>query len=297
MKSQIVCNSQNEVDVMNVRNMIFMLRDRHVMLDRDLAVLYDVSTKRLNEAVKRNIERFPERFRFQLSKEEMAELVANCDRFKSLKHSPFLAYAFTEQGVAMLSSVLNSATAVAVSIGIMDAFVQMRHFIRNNFDVFNEISRLKQHQILTDSRVEELFDLMDRYKIDNKQGIFFQGQIFDAYAKFESFISEAKESIVLIDNYVDVTILERLTRKGVSASVTIYTHPSSKLSKTDIQAFNSQYPHLEVKYTAKTHDRFMIIDSSTLYHIGASLKDLGKKCFAFEVLDSSFIAPILANLS
>ena len=203
----------------------------------------------------------------------------------------------------MLSAVLRSETAVRVSIQIMDAFVAMRHFLISNEKLFQRIEIIeknqieaKVHQKESDKRIDELFDRMDRYKIDDKQGIFFQGQIFDAYAKFESFIAQAQKEIVLIDGYVDLSVLERLTKKQKNIAVRIYTDPKTRLTAQDIQKFNSQYPTLTVAHTTKMHDRFLIIDQKILYHIGASLKDLGKKCFAFEVLDSSLIPIILKNV-
>lgn len=293
-----------ELHPLQIQNKILIIRNQQVMLDRDLAEMYGVETKRLNEQVKRNIERFPERFCFQLNNIEFENwksqfATSNSDKM-GLRKKP---YAFTEQGCAMLSAVLRSETAVQVSINIMDAFVQMRHFLRNNAEIFTELKSIKQqlidtniHQKESDKRIDELFDLMDKYHIEDKQGIFFQGQIFDAYAKFESFIQKAKTQIILIDGYVDLTILERLAKKKKNVNVTIYTDPKTKLTAQDIQKFNAQYSTLSIQYTTKMHDRFLIIDRIVLYHIGASLKDLGKKCFAFEVLDSSFIPTILANV-
>ena len=195
----------------------------------------------------------------------------------------YLPYAFTEQGVAMLSAVLKSDTAIQTSIMIMDAFVALRHFLQKNYKLFAEIDSIKKHQlehdvhlIESDKRIDELFDRMDKYKIEYRQGIFFKGQIFDAYAKFESFIAEAEKEIVLIDNYVDLSVLERLTKKHKDVKVTIYTHPKTEISALDIQKFNEQYPPVTLKYTENIHDRFLIIDSKILYHIGASLKDLAK---------------------
>ena len=203
----------------------------------------------------------------------------------------------------MLSSVLRSETAIQVSIKIMDAFVAMRHFLQNNAQVFAELKSVRQHQIETDvqlnetnRRIDELFDRMDKYAIDDTQGIFFQGQIFDAYAKFESFLQAATHDIVLIDNYVDLSVLERLAKKQPNVNVTIYTQPNTHLTAQDVLTFNAQYPTLTLRHTTAMHDRFLIIDNATLYHIGASLKDLGKRCFAFEVLDSSLITPIMSNL-
>ena len=294
----------NELQGVQIQSKILVIRGQQVMIDRDLAEMYGVETRRLNEQVKRNSERFPDRFCFQLSDAEFENwksqfATSNSDKM-GLRKKP---YAFTEQGCAMLSAVLKSETAVQVSIRIMDAFVQMRHFLSNNAEIFAELKSIKQHLIDTDihqkeadRRIDELFALMDKYHIDDKQGIFFQGQIFDAYAKFESFIAQAKKEIVLIDAYVDLSVLERLAKKKKNVAVKIYTDPKTKITAQDIQKFNAQYPTLSVLPTTKMHDRFLIIDNAVLYHIGASLKDLGKKCFAFEVLDSSLIPAILANV-
>ena len=199
----------------------------------------------------------------------------------------YLPYVFTEQGGAMLSSVLKSETAVQVSIKIMDAFVAMRRFLLSNAQIFQRIESLEIHRIESDKRIDELFTRMDRYKIDDTQGIFFQGQIFDAYAKFQSFISQAQKEIILIDNYVDLSVLERLATKNRGVDVTIYTLPNTRLTAQDVRTFNTQYPTLTVKHTSQMHDRFLIIDNSILYHVGASLKDSGKKCFAFDLFEAN----------
>lgn len=285
-----------DIQPFNIENKILLIRNEQVMIDRDLAELYGIETKRLNEAVKRNIERFPADFMFALRPSEKDELVANCDRFAVLKHSSTMPNAFTEQGVAMLSSVLKSKTAVEINIQIMRAFIAMRRFLRSNAEIFAELKHLRQQQINSDKRIDELFSKMEKYAIDDMQGIFFQGQIFDAYAKFEQFIQSANKEIILIDNYVDLSVLQRLAKKQKKVNVVIYTDKKTKLTQQDIQKFNAQYPNLTLKYTNKMHDRFMIIDGKTLYHIGASLKDLGKKCFAFEILDASIIHAILANI-
>jgi phage regulator Rha-like protein len=275
------------------------------MLDRDLAELYGVETKVLNQAVKINIASFPQRFMFQLNDNEYSFLRSQIVTSKTETRGgrQYLPYAFTEQGCAMLSSVLRSETAIQVSIKIMDAFVAMRHFLQNNAQVFAELKAIRQHQIDTDlhlkesdRRIDELFDRMDKYAIDDTQGIFFQGQIFDAYAKFEIFLQAATHDIELIDNYVDLSVLERLAKKQPNVNVTIYTQPNTHLTAQDVQTFNAQYPTLTLRHTTAMHDRFLIIDNVTLYHIGASLKDLEKRCFAFEILDSSLITPIMSNL-
>ena len=280
--------------------------------------MYGVETRRLNEQVKRNIERFPEEFMFQMKDDEfenwklqivtsnsnknivnLMSQIATSNRGGIRKHP----YVFTEYGVTMLASVLKSETAVKASIQIVKAFVSMRHFVTNNSEIFAELKFIRQQQLETDvhlkesdKKINELFSLMDKYNVKETQGIYFQGQIFDAYAKFESFLAKAQKEIILIDNYVDLSVLQRLAKKKKSVNVTIYTDPKTKLTLQDVQSFNAQYPTLTLKYTTKTHDRFLIIDNSTLYHIGASLKDLGKKCFGFEVLDSIYIPMILKNL-
>lgn len=292
------------VETTDIENKIYIIRNQQVMLDRDLAELYGVQTKALNQAVKRNIGRFPERFRFQLSECETDELVTFCDRLKPLKHSSTLPHVFTQQGVAMLASVLTSKTAVEVSVRIMDAFVAMRRFMLNNAQIFVELEAIKKHlletdlhQLESDEKIEHLLSIMDHYRLEEKQGIFFQGQIFDAYAKFESFIQSAQQEIILIDQYVDLSVLERLAKKRSGVNVMIITNPRTPLTSQDVQHFNAQYPTLTLQRSSSIHDRFLIIDHAVLYHIGASLKDLGKKCFAFEIMEDAarLIPMILAN--
>ena len=300
---------ENEISNLQIEKKIFVIRGVQVMIDRDIAELYGVETKVLNQAVKRNIQRFPQEFMFQLSREEIDSVKS---QFVTSRNNIFsgqeggtrkLPYVFTEQGCAMLSAVLKSDTAIQVSIQIMKAFVSMRHFVQSNSQIFAELKSIRHHQIETDvhlnesdKKIDQLFTLMDKYNVKDTQGIFFQGQIFDAYAKFESFIQVAKKEIVLIDGYVDLSVLQRLAKRQKGVNVTIYTDPKTKLTAQDIQNFNVQYPKLTLNYTTKMHDRFMIIDNKILYHIGASLKDLGKKCFAFEILDASIIPAILQNL-
>ena len=313
---------ENEISTLQIEKKIFVIRGVQVMIDRDIAELYGVETRVLNQAVKRNISRFPEEFMFQLARKEIDCLMSQIatsrgtDSVKSQivtsRNNMFtgqeggtrkLPFAFTEQGCAMISAVLKSETAVQVSIQIMKAFVSMRHFVQNNSQIFAEIKSIREHQLETDvhlkesdKRIDQLFTLMDKYNVNDTQGIFFQGQIFDAYAKFESFIQSAQKEIILIDNYVDLTVLQRLAKKKKGVNIIIYTDPKTKLTSQDIQTFNTQYPTITLNHTTKMHDRFMIIDNKVLYHIGASLKDLGRKCFAFEILDSSFIPDILKNI-
>ncbi len=232
------CNQLQNKNVTNqpsIESRITSIRGNQIIIDRDLAELYGVETKVLNQAVKRNIERFPERFRFQLTMEEMNELVTNCDRFNRLKHSSVRAYAFTEQGVAMLSTVLRSETAIRVSIRIMDAFVAMRHFITSNADVFQRLStmeyhqlEMQQHQKETDKRIDEVFRKLEEGNAKPKQGVFYNGQVYDAYTFVSGLIKSAKKQIILIDNYVDETVLTLLDKREKRVSATIYTQQISR---------------------------------------------------------------------
>lgn len=272
-----------------IAQLIMNIRGMQVMVDRDLAVLYGVETKRLNEQVRRNIERFPERFRFKLTKDETNELVANCDRLNTLKHSTVMPYVFTEQGISMLSTVLHSPTAIAVSIKIMDAFVSMRRFIATNAQLFQRLEaieyhqlEMKQHQEVTDKRIDEVFKRLDA-EIPPMQGIFYDGQVFDAYRFVSDLIRKAKQSIVLIDNYVDDTVLTLLDKREERVSATIYTQRISNQFQLDVERHNAQYPVVEIKLFNKAHDRFLLIDDE-VYHIGASIKDLGKKWFGFTLM-------------
>ena len=290
-------------DLINIENKILVIRGQQVMLDRDLAELYDVETKALNQAVKRNIERFPRQFMFQLDNKDISS-ISSRSQFVTLKNGSsrgsnikYFPHAFTEQGVAMLSAVLRSPTAIQVSIKIMEAFVTMRRLLLSNAQLFQRLDRIEAKQLVTDHNIETIFSLMDKYKVEDKQGIFVQGQIFDAYTKFQKLIKSAKKEIILVDNYIDLTVLNRLTVKNVGVDVTIYTHQDTPITQLDIDKFNAQYSTLAIKYTNNMHDRFLIIDNTEIYHIGASLKDLGKKCFGFTRLeDSRWIKTVLKVL-
>ena len=288
---ELVANCDRLVAVDNIEPLIKVIRGQQVMIDRDLATLYGVETKRLNEQVKRNMERFPERFRFQLTKEEMNELVTNCDRFNSLKHSTVRSYAFTEQGVAMLSTVLRSETAIRVSIRIMDAFVAMRRFMVTNAEVFQRLSTMEYHQLEmqqhlqeSDKRIEEVFRRLDEGNAKPKQGVFYNGQIYDAYTFVSDLIKSAKRRIILIDNYVDETVLTLLDKRGEGVSAVIYTQQISRQFQLDIDRHNAQYAPVDIETFRLSHDRFLCIDDD-VYHIGASIKDLGKKWFGFSKME------------
>lgn len=268
-----------------IQNRIFTIRNRQVMVDRDLAELYDVSTKVLNQAVKRNLQRFPDAFRFQLTENEKTELVTNCDRFEKLKHSSTPPCVFSEQGVAMLSAVLRSETAVNVSIQIMQAFVAMRKFFAHDAAIFQRLEKIERKQLETDEKFEQVFNAIESKEIQPKQGVFFEGQIFDAYRFFSDLIRTAGKSIILIDNYIDDTVLTLFSKRKKDVLLTIITKTVSRRLKLDIKKFNEQYPPVSVKEFGCSHDRFLIIDDSIIYHVGASLKDLGKKWFAFSKME------------
>ncbi len=340
------------VTAQTIENKIFTIRGVQVMLDKDLAELYEVETKRINEQVKRNIERFPEEFCFQLTKEEVEILrsqIATLNTENSFLRSQnetskseiptlksqyatsrsqivtlnkedsflksqivtskkenrggnrYLPYAFTEQGVAMLASILKSETAVKVSIQIMNAFVQMRHFISANGSLFARLDTVEKKQIETEEKLnrnivqfhekldvheknfEKVFDALEAADLP-KQGVFCDGQIFDSYEFMSDLIRKAKTSIVLDDNYVDDTVLSMIDKRKSGVSATIYTQSISKQLTLDLQKHNAQYAPIDVRLIKNFHDRFLFLDEKTIYHIGASVKDLGKKVSGFSKL-------------
>ena len=283
-ENEIILYQPDDTVKLGVRSKIQIIRGTAVMIDRDLAVLYSVDTKRINEQARRNIERFPDRFRFQLTNEETSQLVAFCDRFKALKHSTVNPFAYTKQGVAMLATVLKSETAVKVSIGIMDAFVEMHRLLESTAGLSQRIESLEYRQLKTDHRINELFQFIESHDTPAKEGVFFDGQIFDAYAFISELIRSAKSSITLIDNYVDASVLLLLSKRSAGVLARIVTRKMSESLQLDIEKYSRQYAPIEVVESSRFHDRFLIIDE-TVYHIGASLKDLGKKLFAFSRMD------------
>lgn len=290
-----------------IENLIHYIRGEQVMLDSDLAMLYNVETKRLNENVKRNSKRFPENFCFQLSEDEYAELRSqNATSNMELETSStkggrrYLPYAFTEQGIAMLSAVLRSDEAIQVSVNIMNTFVKMRRFLAENALMFDRLNSMELKQLEYQRESNEKFDQIFAYISEHEeigQRIFFDGQIYDAFSLLVSLVEKAEKSIVLIDNYVDVGTLNILSKKKVGVDVTVYTVRRTRLSSQDIDNFNTQYPNLTVNYTGVFHDRFLIIDEKTAYHIGASIKDAGKKCFGINLIeDAHIISDIIQRL-
>lgn len=271
-----------------IENRIYTIRGQQVMLDSDLARIYQVETKVFNQAVKRNTDRFPESFRFQLTQKEFdtinlrSQIVTSSLNYGGRRYQP---YVFTEQGIAMLSAVLRSDIAIKVSIEIMNAFVEMRKMFANNATLFHRLDKMELKQIDVDKKFEEIFKALESGKLHSEKGIFYNGQIFDAYTFVSDIIRSAQSSIILIDNYVDDTVLTLLGKRNNNVTATIYTKSISNQLRLDVQRYNSQYPLVEVEIFSNAHDRFLIIDNTELYHIGASLKDLGKKWFAFSKMD------------
>ena len=304
-KEPVAICDQSKIDVTkcdnhelagNIEPLIKVIRGQQVMLDKDLATLYGVETRVLNQTVKRNIERFPDDFRFELSREEClrSQIVISNGR----GGNRYSTYAFTEQGVAMLSSVLRSQTAIEVNIQIMRAFVSMRHFMVNNASMFSRLETIEYHQLEilqhqqdtdkhlqeSDKRIEEVFRRLDEGNAKPKQGVFYNGQIYDAYTFVSDLIKSAKKRIVLIDNYVDETVLTLLDKRAEGVSAVIYTQQINRQFQLDIDRHNAQYAPIDVETFRLSHDRFLCIDDE-VYHIGASIKDLGKKWFGFSKME------------
>lgn len=271
-----------------IENQIYTIRGKQVMLDSDLAKIYDVETKVFNQAVKRNAIRFPKDFRFQLTRNEFDNINLRSQYVtSSLNYGGrrYLPYVFTEQGIAMLSAVLRSDIAVKVSIEIMKAFVEMRKMVVSNAALFHRLDKVEIRQLEADQKIEQIFKVLESDKPQSEKGIFYNGQVFDAYSFVSDIIRSAKHSIILLDNYVDDTVLTLLGKRNKHTTAKIYTKNIGEQLQLDLKRYNSQYPPIEINLFSDTHDRFLIIDHSELYHIGASLKDLGKKWFAFSKMN------------
>lgn len=285
------------VDDKEIQNMIYTIRGKQVMVDSDLAELYRVTTGNLNKSMKRNLSRFPEHFCFQLTELEYENL-----RFQNGISSSnnnyggrrYMPYVFTEQGIAMLSAVLKSDVAVEVSIKIMNSFVEMRRFLISNQELFSRLDRIELKQLETDKKLEEVFNYLAT-NTEVKQNIFFDGQIYDAFSFIVGLVKNANKEIILIDNYVDVNTLNILCKKNKGVDVVIMTAGKGNLSTKDITKFNAQYPKLSVKTTTDFHDRFLIIDKVEVYHIGASIKDAGKKSFGITKIEDEDLVNSLVN--
>ena len=280
----------------DIQNLIYTVRGKQVMLDSDVANLYHYETKKINQAVKRNIERFPEGFCFQLTESELENLrsqfVTSSLGTGNYGGRRYLPYVFTEQGIAMLAPLLKNKIAVQVSINIMNAFVIMRHFLKENGQVFERLTSVEYRLIEHDKKFDIVFDKLQEKQIEN-QRIFFDGQIYDAYSLIIDIIKKANNKITIIDNYVDDSILEMLSKKKDNVEVVILTSNKSNIKNIDIQKFNKHYPTLKVAKTDKFHDRFIILDEKEMYHLGASIKDLGKKCFGINKIENDDIIETL----
>ena len=283
------------------------------MLDSDLADLFEVETKVFNQAVKRNSNRFPDNFRFQLTKDEYTVLRSQnvtleieggkknmrSQDVTSSEHGGrrYLPYAFTEQGVAMLTGIIRSDIAIEMSIKVMNAFVEMRKFISSNALLLSRIDNIETRQLIDkkacDEKFEKIFNALEQKQETQKEKIFYDGQIYDAYSFITGLIEKAKTEIVLIDNYLDISVLDMLSKKQDNVRVRLITNKKTGLLNTDIQKFNQQYPQLSIDFSDKIHDRFLLIDQARLFHIGASLKDLGKKMFALSLMQDKELIPNL----
>ena len=289
---------QNKFAIGDIKKLIYTIRGKQVMMDSDVANIYHCETKYVNRVVKRNIERFPEEFYFQLNENKFE--VLRC-QFVTLnengrgQHRKYLPYVFTEQGIAMLSALLKSDVAVSVSVNIMKAFIEMRKFLMLNGQVFERLTSVEHKLLEYDKKFDEVFNQL-QLEENIKQRIFFDGQIYDAYSIIIVIIKKANKKILIIDNYIDDSILKMLTKKKNNVEVAILTSNKSNIQNIDIQKFNKEYPILKIAKTNKFHDRFIVLDNEEMYHLGASIKDLGRKCFGINKIEDKEIIERIINL-
>lgn len=305
----------------DIRHRIYTIRGVQVMLDKDLAILYQVQTGHLNEAVKRNKERFPEDFMFQLTKEEWGFLKSQFATAKDLDilksqfaiaksgrgGSRTLPFVFTEEGVGQLAGVLRSEVAALASVRIQRVFVAMRKFIAQNAGVFQRLEQIEKHLILTDTkvddtnvRIDQVLDQMESGQLKHKLGVFFENQMFDAYVVVEEIVKHCKKRLVLIDDYVDGDVLERFRVREAGATVDVYVQNihKTRTMETAFETYHRQYPseHVELHIFNKSHDRWLIVDDE-VYHFGASIKDLGKKWFQVNRITEYTADELIARLN
>ena len=289
---------QNEISNEEIKNLIYTIRGKQVMLDSDVARLFKYATKDLNRNVKNNIERFPEYYCFQLTDEEYKFL--RCKNFTLNEngrgqHRKYLPYVFTEYGITMLAGLLKSEVAVKVSIKIVNTFIEMRKFIASNGQLFERLTNVEYKLLEHDKKFDEVFNQLQQEE-NIKQKIFFEGQIYDAYTLIIDIIKKANKKILIIDNYIDDSVLKMITKKNKNVEVIILTSDKSNIQQIDIQKFNKEYPILKLAKTNKFHDRFIVIDNKEMYHLGASIKDLGKKCFGINKIEDMEIIEKIINL-
>lgn len=292
-KLQIISNEE-------IKNLIYTIRGKQVMLDSDVAMLYNYETKNINKAMKRNIDRFPRDFCFQLTETEFQNLrfqfgTLNRKVNKGEVTRKYLPYVYTEQGISMLAGILKNDIAIQVSISIIRAFIEMRKFIVSNGQIFERLTNIEYKLLEHDKKFDEVFNQL-QHEENIKQKLFFEGQIYDAYSLIIDIIKKATKKIMIIDNYIDDSVLKILTKKKKNVEVVILTSEKSNILNIDIKKFNKEYPILKVSKTSKVHDRFIIIDNSEMYHLGASIKDLGKKCFAINKIEDEGIIQKVGNL-
>ena len=289
---------QNEISNEEIKNLIYTIRGKQVMLDTDVAKLFRYATKDLNRNVKNNIERFPEYYCFQLTEKEYKSL--RCKNFTLNEngrgqHRKYLPYVFTEYGITMLAGLLKSNVAVNISIKIVNTFIEMRKFIMFNGQIFERLTNVEYKLLEHDKKFDILFEQL-QHEENIKQKIFFEGQIYDAYSIIIDIIKRANKKILIIDNYIDDSVLKMLTKKKNNVEVVILTSDKSNIQNLDIKKFNKEYPILKVAKTNKFHDRFIVIDNKEMYHLGASIKDLGKKCFGINKIEDADIIEKVINL-
>jgi len=287
--------AKSDLKPVSIEPLIRVIRGQQVILDADLAPLYGIETKRLKEQVNRNLSRFPDDFMFKLSTSELSSLRSQFATSNKRGGTRYAPYAFTESGIAMLSSVLHTETAIATNIQIMRAFTAMRHLMAASAQVMRRLADMEHHQIESDKRIDEVFKRLDQGATAT-QGIFFDGQIFDAYVFVSNLIKSAQSRIILIDNYVDESILTLLDKRNANVEATIYTKQVTAQLSLDLSRHNAQYEPITICEYAQSHDRFLLIDN-VVYHIGASLKDLGRKIFAFSRMDYLTADELLARIN
>ena len=289
----------DEISNEAIKNLIYTIRGKQVMLDSDIAMLYHYETKNVNKAVKRNIDRFPEEFCFQLTENEFQTLRFQIGTSKQNEEvrggRRYLPYVFTEQGIAMLAGVLKSDIAVKVSISIIKSFIEMRKFISSNGQLFERLTTMEYKLLEHDKKFDKIFNQL-QLEENIKKRIFFEGQIYDAYSIIIDIIKKANKKILIIDNYIDDSVLQMLTKKKKNVEVVILTSNKTNIQNIDIQKFNKEYPILKIAKTNKFHDRFIVIDNKEMYHLGASIKDLGKKCLGINRIEDMAIIEKIINL-
>lgn len=295
-KKQLIC--QEKLLNKDIKNLIYTIRGMQVMLDSDVANLFKYTTKNINKSVKNNAERFPEYYCFQLTTKEYNSLMTrryNITKIGRSNNRKYLPYVFTEYGITMLAALLKSEVAVNISIKIVNTFMQMRKNFSENNQVFERLTSLEYKLLEQEKKINNILGEL-KFEENIKQKIFFKGQIYDAYSIIIDIIKSANKKILIIDNYIDDNVLKMLSKKRKDVEVTILTSIKSNIEKLDIKKFNKEYPILKLEKTNKFHDRFIIVDNKEMYHLGASIKDLGKKCFGINKIEDIKIVEKIINL-